>query len=258
MDHNAFKRRNGKQTFRTGAVAILLVCAAHAPALESVDIHGGLIYIGNPIYEPASQNGAPTGGPSPLLNEFTVSLPFELGSYVRFAVELSIFGTQYGLIPGYPKVVPVEREYANAIWFLGSMIDLTLWLDIPISDRFGLGFTLGPAFLARAPITAWGTGWEQLGTMADYFYGAGRFFYPEAGLFVTYRPEVFESLEISLRARAYVPLFHVWDEENVVFLDQFIISAGIGIRWYPDGEASDEAQGEDRPTETGETSSSDG
>ena len=202
-------------------------------ALESVDIHTGLLYIGTPLYEPASLDGLPTGGPAPLVNAFVVSLPFELGPYFRFAFELTLFGTQYAALPGYDKVVPVEREYASAIWFLGSMIDLSLWLDIPLGNDLGLGFTIGPAFLARAPITAWGTGWDELETQAQYFYGDGRFFYPETGFFLTWRPSQIEGIEVAIRGRAYFPIFHLWDNEAVSFIDQFIATATIGIRIYP-------------------------
>ena len=65
-------------------IQILLV-PAPAAALESVDFHAGLLYIGNPTYEPASIDGLPTGGPSPLVNAYSFSLPFELGAYFRFA-----------------------------------------------------------------------------------------------------------------------------------------------------------------------------
>jgi len=202
-----------------------------AAGLESIDLHNGLVWIGNPPYVPASIEGAPTGAPSPILNTIAVSFPILISGPLYFVPELGLFGTQYGLVAGFDKTVPVEREYADAIWFLGALVELGLWLDFNLSSAISLGLELGASFLGRIPMFPWGDGWEQLDSMAAYLYGAGRFVYPSAGILFSWGPETTDGIEIALRTKAYVPIFHFWDGEGSDFIDQFMIKISVGVRF---------------------------
>lgn len=202
-------------------------------ALDGVDFRGGLTWIGSPPYTPASDDGAPTGAPSPILNAFGISFPVGLGGVLHLEPGLTLFGTQYAVIPGYTKTVPVEREYASAVWFLSALVDLSLVVDIPLSQAIRLGFDFGAAFHGRIPIGGWGDGWDQLDEMAAYFYGQARYLYPLAGLRFSWKPPTSERLELIIRGRSYFPLFHAWDGEEVGFVDQFLVSGSIGLRILP-------------------------
>jgi hypothetical protein len=214
-------------------MAIMLVPCA-AIALESVDMHGGLLLLGSPVYAPASPDGEPTGAPSPILNSYSIAFPFVLGDYFRLAPGISFFGTQYRIIPGFAKAVPVPVEWADTVWFLSVLVDLELRLDIPLSTRLGLGFDAGAAFLGRVPIPTPNDGWEeQMPGIVSYFYGEARYLYPTFGASFTWKPAELDRLEVSVRSKAYFPIFHLWDGENSSFFDQFLINLSLGLRIYP-------------------------
>jgi hypothetical protein len=53
-----------------------------------------------------------------------------------------------------------------------------------------------------------------------------------------------------VKAMVYLPIFHIWDNEEVGFADQFMSSVSVGLRYYTaprqsetgaDGEAVDGA-----------------
>ena len=201
-------------------------------SIDSLDVYGGLLWIGNPTYAPASPDGLPTGAPSPILNTWSVSLPLRMGRIFRLVPEIGLFGTQYGLIPGYDKTVPVEREYADAVWFLGAMVDLDLWMNIPLGQRLDLGIQAGATFLGRIPVQGWGDGWDQLDEMNSYFFAQARYLYPEVGITFGWRPEGFDRLGVTVKAMTYLPIFHLWDNEEVGFADQFMASVSIGLRFF--------------------------
>ncbi len=239
-------------------IVVLIFAAGVAGALESVDAYSGLLWIGNPTFAPASSDGAPTGAPSPILNTYSIAFPFRMGRLFRFAPELGLFGTQYGLIPGFSKTVPVEREYADAIWFLGALVDLDVWLNIPLSAGVDLGFQLGATFLGRIPVVGWGDGWNRLGEMAGYLYGQARYLYPSAGMTFDWRPERYDRLVVVLKATTYLPIFHAWDEEESTFVDQLMVSVSIGLRVLRPPPAERSAADAPAPDSTGAAASTDG
>ena len=213
-------------------VALLCVVGAASYGLESIDIFTGLLVVGNPPVESESVDGAPTGAPSPILNTLTTSFVFDIGRLFRFAPELTLYGTQYGWLSVAEKAVPVERQYADAVWFLSAVAEPLIWLNIPLGVRHHLGFQFGLAFNMRIPITSWGTGRDQLKLMASYLYSEARFFYPDIGFTFSWRPAIYDKLVLSTRARILLPMFHIWDGEEVEFMDQFIASFSIGLRLF--------------------------
>lgn len=238
---------------------LLLVVVLPATALEGVDFNGGLTWISSPPYAPAVSDGTPTGGPSPLLNAFGLSFPFPLGEYFRLSPRLSLFGTQYAPIPGFEKVVPVEFEYASAVWFLGALVDLSIAIEIPIGELFGLGFHLGPSFLGRIPIDAWGDGWDRLDAMVGYLYGDARYFFGHAGASFVWKIERYERLALVLSAETHLPVFHFWDDEEVPFIDQMMVSGSIGLRIYARKHAhGDGPEPESDVSPRGDTGETDG
>ena len=60
-----------------------------------------------------------------------------------------------------------------------------------------------------------------------YFYGALRFLYPETRFFL--RWHLSDPIELVFNLRAWYPLFHLWDAQALPFVDQLMVSAGIGI-----------------------------
>lgn len=195
---------------------------------RSVDVHGGLIWIGN---------AEPEGAPSPLLNVLSASLPIRFSRLVSFSPEFGLFGTQYGIPDSSPKVVPVEREAFSAVWFLSLLVEPHFTLDFGLSNDISIGLFAAPIFLLRVPTVSWGDGSSQLAQIAGYHYEAGRFFYTAAGFSFSWA--VHSNMSLLVRIKSYLPVFHIWDNESYPFYDLMMLSGTIGFRIYFGGGTED-------------------
>jgi hypothetical protein len=188
---------------------------------RSIDIHGGMIWIGN---------AEPEGAPSPLLNIISVSLPIRFSNYFSFSPEFGFFGTQYGFSDGSLKVVPLEREAPDAGWILSVLVEPIFTFDLNLSDRISIGLLAAPVFLLRVPTVSWGEGSAQLGEITAYLYESGRFFYTTAGLSFSWAAH--ENVSLIARVISYLPVFHIWDNESYPFYDMLMLSGTIGFRVF--------------------------
>ena len=204
----------------------VLGSSAYALTAESVDAYGGVLWIGNG----AGTVDAPVGAPSPLLTTYSVTVPLRVSRFFLFVPGIDVFGTRYGFEPGSTKAVPVEIEYASGVWELGLVISPAVAFDLPLRGGSHLGVFAGTSFVLRAPIVVWPeTATDLRGQVAQYHYGAGRFFYPEAGLYFQWL--AFDNLSVALRGKVLFPLFHAWDGESVPFYDQLMVSGAVGFRF---------------------------
>lgn len=218
---------------------------AYAINLESIDVKGGMIWIGNAPVDDAEIDAAP----DPLTTVVGVSLPVRFTSFFSLAPELRYYGLPYGVEYGRP--VPVEIEFADWPWVMGFLLEPRALFDFKVAPTLSLAAYVSPTFLFRIPARTWGD--VDRGEIAAYQYGKGRFFYPEIGLTVDWelpfhirsgRAETLnegefdevepdEGIPIHLVAdlNAYFPLFHAWDGESLRFYDQFMASGTVGLRF---------------------------
>ncbi len=224
------------------AIAFLTTAVAvYSINLESVDIKGGMMWIGNETGDAA---------PSPLTTIVGVSLPIRFASFFALEPELRYYGQPYGIEHGRP--VPVEIEFAKWAWVLGFFLEPRAVFDFRIVDTLTLSPYISPTFLFRIPARNWGD--ADSGAIAAYQYGMGRFFYPEVGLIVdwelpfrirSFQAESlnedgftemppYEGIEIHfvVDLNVYFPLFHAWDDEERKFYDQFMTSGVVGLRFF--------------------------
>ncbi len=220
--------------------------ALHSINLESVDVKGGLIWIGNAPADPDGEDAAP----NPLTTIIGVSLPVRFTSFFAVKPELRYYGLPYGVEYGRP--VPVEMEFADWAWVLGILVEPRAVFDFQILKTLSLSAYASPTFLFRIPARTWGD--ADRGVIAAYQYGMGRFFYPEVGIVVDwelpFRTQSLEAESLNENERAenepykgielhfvadlnvYFPLFHAWDEEGRKFYDQFMTSGAVGLRFF--------------------------
>ena len=232
---------NFKIILLTSISFLIPALAVYSINLESVDIKGGMIWIGNETGDTA---------PSPLTTIIGVSLPIRFSGFFALEPELRYFGLPYGVEHGRP--VPVEIEFADWAWVLGFFLEPRAVFDFQIIDTLTLSPYVSPTFLFRIPARRWGD--ADRGEIAAYQYGMGRFFYPEIGLIVDWElpfrinspeaetlnegdfPEAdpYEGIEIHFIAdlNVYFPLFHTWDDEERQFYDQFMTSGVVGLRFF--------------------------
>ena len=201
--------------------ALLAAASLSALTMDELDVNLGLIHIGTT--DPAAQ------GPSIITPLFGVSLPLGLGGPF-FLEPMLEFYTTYYLWTG-TAVAPAALETGgNAFLALGTLISLHGGLRYAVSPAITLGGSVGVDFLLRFPIEFLSNDPNRsadTGSALSYFFGMARFFYPETRLFLKWQLTNPVGLVVSLRA--WYPLFHLWDGQNLPFLDQFMFSGGIGI-----------------------------
>ncbi len=200
--------------------AALMALFAAAPVLPvDLDINAGLLFIGS---------AGVAAAPSPLVPYFGASFPITLGSlfYIEPGVDF------YGLYYEYTgtRAVPSGVESAAGFFTAAALLGVQGGVRFPLSKTLELGGSLGIDLLARIPIELVNDSPASVEGRAQaygYFYGMGRFLFPESRIYI--RWNVKETNSLLLYVRAMYPVFHLWDGEALSFLDQLMISAGIGF-----------------------------
>jgi hypothetical protein len=205
---------------------MLAVALLPAPSVAALDMsaNAGMLLTGT--VPPAG-----TGGPNP-------SIAYVLGASVRFSVggelylepTLDIFTTWYEWVASAGVAVPALEETGGGFFTLGALAGAQVGIEHALSSAVSIGGSLGLDVLLRFPIPlASDVGAAAAGEAAApaYFFGMGRFLYPETRLFFRWR--VSSGLSMTMGVRALYPVFHLWDGLHQPFLDQFILSAGLGF-----------------------------
>jgi hypothetical protein len=248
-----------KQTLRTVSAVIILFVILSTPLfsadLESIDVKGGLLWIGNA-----------GSAPPPLTTITALSFPIRFNSYFLLVPEVRYFGLAYGMQSG--RAVPVEEEYANWAFVMGLLLEPRAVFDFAVHPALNLGAYATTAFLARIPARRWGA--PDVPAIAAYQYQKMRFFYPEFGVYLDWKVPLHVSspeadavnegefgrtggdepfkMQLLVDLNVYLPLFHAWDGEGSIgFYDQLMVSGTVGLRFYLDtliGANNEPAAGE--------------
>ena len=211
------------------ACLLLALCAAvpAVPALSLTDIDANASIMGIGTYPPSTTYG----GPNPALTYLVgASLPLWLTNVFFLEPGLELFGTLYEWTYDYGTAVPTIEDAAGSFYTLGSLISSQAGVSFPVSKVVSLGGSVGLDFLLRFPLEFFNPLPQSVNgrqPALGYFFGDGRFFYPETRLFVRWALSPAMSLVVNLRA--FYPLFHAWDGLGQPFLDQFMGTAGIGL-----------------------------
>jgi hypothetical protein len=206
-------------------VVLLALCMAAMPALalsvDELDVNTGLLLIGNT--EPA-----PSTGTSPIVTLVGVSLPLRIAGPFFIEPALELFGTTYEWTG--TRAVPAAVEAGPGFFTLGVLVSVHAGLQFAVAPTLWLGGSLALDFLFRVPLELANTNADSItgrGFAPSYFFGQGRFFYPETRLFLKWK--VSDSLGLRVNLRALYPLFHAWDGEALPFFDQLMLAGGLGF-----------------------------
>ena len=82
----------------------------------------------------------------------------------------------------------------------------------------------------RLPVALFPDVEDQAGATAAYFWGKGRFLFPETGLAFSWR--VGERVDLVLSSEVFFPVYHLWDGENRPALDEAIITTSVGLSFH--------------------------
>lgn len=205
---------------RKALAAALMALFAAAPVLPvDLDINAGLLFIGS---------SGIAAAPSPLVPFFGASFPITLGGPFYMEPGIDFYGLYYEYTG--TRAVPSGVESAAGFFTAAALIGVQGGVRFALSPALELGGSLGMDLLARIPIELANTSTASVEGRAQaygYFYGMARFLYPESRIYIKWK--VKETNSLLLCVRAMYPVFHLWDGEALSFLDQLMISAGIGF-----------------------------
>jgi len=209
---------------------VFLIFTAPLEALEltAFDIHSGLLWM---IDEPADNET--TGAPDPLLTPVGVALSYPLNSRASFDPGIYVFGLNYGF-QEWDRPRPAQIEHRE-MYVVSLLLNPAFVFTFPWTERISWGTMLSPSLLLRIPTLAAEGEEAAHSDMLSYFMGAGRFLFPEAGLFL----DIAVNEKISFRPglRFFLPVFHLWDGDPLVDQSLIYFDAALRFRLSSDGES---------------------
>jgi hypothetical protein len=211
-------------------VILVMLAGAVSPAFsfpllglqaDELDINASMMIIG-------SAPPAGYGQGTTIATLIGASLPMKLPAPFFIEPDVEFFGWPYRWTGS--AAVPTQWEDGLGFFVLGILAGVQGGISYQVSPTVSLGGSIGLDLLVRFPLELQNSGDTVVageGSAMGYFYGALRFLYPETRFFV--RWHISDPIELVFNLRAWYPVFHLWDGEALPFLDQFMISAGIGV-----------------------------
>ena len=201
------------------SAALLGVPSAFGVSLRGVDVNPGLVMV---------FTTDPLAAPSPIVATIGASMPIDITDLFFVEPAIDVFGVNYRYTD--TRAVPATMEAGDGFFTACILIGAQAGARYPLTKVLEIGGTVGADFLIRFPLELVNTGAESVADRdpsLEYFYGALRFIYPETRVFL--RWQVVEQLGLVFSVRAFYPIFHIWDGENLPFLDQLMIAGSLGF-----------------------------
>lgn len=212
------------------AVVVLIVflalpgAALCALSIDELDANASLIFIGS---NPPSGVSDPNLGIPPLLG---ISIPIRLSGPFFLQPGVEFLAWYYEWIASSGSAVITQAENGVGFFTIGTLISLQGGVSFPVSPVLSLGGALGVDFFLRFPFELQNTTDTDKADQSaglSWFYGSGRFFYPETRFFL--RWHISDPVDLLVNLRAFYPIFHLWDGAGQPFWDQLMVSIGIGF-----------------------------
>ena len=185
-------------------------------ALQSVSVFHDTLWLGN------SDNDS---APSPILSVWGASLRFHLKDRWSFAPELALTTVEYLYRDG--KALPAEIEEANAVRTLDIICGLPFLYRFQPANDLRVFAGTGPTFSFKVPYRTLG---NASGTdVAEYFLQSGRFLHWEVCSVLEW--DFHEYLGFCVRARIIIPVYRLWDGDNMPLYDGLMAGVSFGLRF---------------------------
>jgi hypothetical protein len=204
-------------------IALLLLLSASrlsAIKLDRIEVHGGLVWIGN---------SDELSAPSPLKGISGVSLYLPISDTLLFSPGLDFYTCEYFENPA-GKIVPADKEQNDAAGVLGLSLKIPLIYTLGINEALVLHVGGGLNFLFRIPISSALYGDPDVENIQSYFFSDARFLYPETNIGLEWLYG--KRTAFIFQLNTLYPIFHWWEDENNPFYDQMMIKllAGLTIK----------------------------
>jgi hypothetical protein len=204
---------------------IAVTTAGYGFQIESVDLYGGMLWLGT-----ASDQAAP----SPVHWKVGAALPMSFTSLFVLSPQLNVFwDNRYTLTEDGTRAVPAEVERADQVNFLSIVLDAQAMFRFSLNEQISIGPLAFPAFVFRIPIWTWGKARENpeyKNSIISYLWGKARFFYMGVGGFFHWA--FADRFGFAFQVKSRLPVFHIWDQEQLPFHDQMMVVASVGFKYY--------------------------
>jgi hypothetical protein len=220
---------NGRRALVLLCVVLLLSAAARGFSLSFADIaeidaNASLVFIGsNPNPQPPGTSD-PSLGVAPLIG---VSVPFQLARPFFLEPGVELLGWYYQWNTNSSAAEITQAENGSGFFTIGALISFQAGLSYPVASGLTLGGAVGLDLFLRFPFELQNAVTSDSNKALGWFYGNGRFFYPETRIFL--RWHVSEPVDLLVNVRAFYPVYHLWDGAGQTFWDGFMVSAGLGF-----------------------------
>jgi hypothetical protein len=187
-----------------------------APSLfQGIEIFHDTLWIGNSDTDSA---------PSPIKGIWGVGGKFYIFGNWYVIPELGFYYTEYLYRDG--KALPAEIEAPDAAGTFDILFDVVALYKFAPSESLTILAGTGPAFSFKIPITSYGN--APTSEVASYFLERGRFFHWELKAILEWN--ILPVLDFCVRARVILPVYRLWDGDNMPIYDGLMAGAGIGLR----------------------------
>jgi hypothetical protein len=201
---------------------LLLPSVIFAFDLEGIQLIGGKAVILNA--EPVETSTSP----GEAATMFGVSVPMTFTDLLYFEPGLRLYSTTVVLDSDY-KPVPAAIETMNRISVLNFELRPEVGAVFNLTEHLMLGVTGAPVFTFRFPIIAYddAADSDDKTVVREYYFSAARFLGFYAGGLLSWN--FAENYALRLKIGTNLPVYHIWDDEDIAFYDQLMIEPEIGI-----------------------------
>jgi hypothetical protein len=184
-------------------------------SFQSIGISHDTLWLGNSDSDSA---------PSPVLSVWSVSAKFALSRNWYLAPEIGFYEVEYFYRDNV--AFPAEIEYADAVRTFNILLSSPFLYRFAPAEDFIILTGTGPAFSFKIPRRTYGYG--SGGDIGDYFIQKGRFLHWE--VIADFEWSLFPHLAFYTRARVIVPLYRIWDGDDMPIYDGLMAGGGFGLR----------------------------
>ncbi len=188
---------------------------AFALTLTELDVNAGLLFIGS---APPQASG--------ITQTLGASLLIRTDGPLFLVPSIDLLGTYYDTSGTRAVLAAASSESGTSFVTGGALLGLQAGMVYPVATDLEMGGALGLDLFLRFPLELQNTAADTRDGLA-YFYGSGRFIFPEAR-FIT-RWNVTEGVALVFTLRGMFPVFHIWDGENLPFYDQLLAALDLGF-----------------------------
>ena len=169
-------------------------------------------------------NSDSDSAPSPILSVWGFSARIGIAEKWSIAPEIAFSSVEY--LYRDDIAYPAEIEYADAVRTLNIIFSIPVAYRFDPVEDIAIYVNAGPTFSFKVPYRTFGD--VSRGDVAGYFTKKGRFFHWETGAALEWN--FIESLAFYVRTRLVLPMYRMWDGDNMPFYDGLMFGVGFGLR----------------------------